>query len=171
MEVSADQLERFLRWTKYILGIAGTVGGWAMALTIWLVVMRGEVTQLRIDTNIQAINLRDFKESVLNLNTPLSTRVINIEKRIDALDTNGSRAVETLRNRQVDVIATNNAQEARIRQLENAQTELLAKALENKYQIDQIFQIIRTYVRPQVQPQHGEGSTLHENAQLFQMPP
>ena len=116
----SEVLERALRWAKLILGIVGTVGGWALGLTVWLVAMHADVAQLK----------RDNEE---------------VHKTIIALDSAGTRALETVRNRQMDVVAANSSQDARIREMEVKLSDIQRRQVENSFWIDQLVAFMRSY--------------------------
>jgi len=113
-----DALERALRWAKLILGIVGTVGGWALGLTVWLVAMHADVNQLKRDNEV-------------------------LRQGVISIDSNGTRALETIRQRQNDVLATNVGQDARIRELENKLSDTQRKQVENSFWIDQLVTVVR----------------------------
>lgn len=76
-----------------------------------------------------------------------------METHIQTIDQNGTRATEVLRQRQVDVIAANAAQDARLRELENKLAELQRQSSENRIWIDQLTAAIRTFAHPMIAPQ------------------
>jgi hypothetical protein len=114
----ADTVERILRWAKMILSIVGIVGGWALALTVWLVAMHGDVNQLK----------RDHED---------------IHKEITRIDERGTRALETIRNRQDDVITNNKAQDIKIDQNAARLNDVYNKQVENRYLLEQAVDTLR----------------------------
>jgi hypothetical protein len=112
-----DLVERTLRWTKLIFSIVGIVGGWALALTVWLVSMHADVTQEKFDIN-------------------------KLAERIERIDQQGTRALELIRQRQNDVVATNTSQDVRLRDIENKIGDMARIQLEIKYYVDQLFKSI-----------------------------
>lgn len=73
-----------------------------------------------------------------------------IEARIQQIDQNGTRGMETIRNRQSDFIASQTAQDARIREIETKTNEMQRQAIENRVRIDQLTAAVRTFAHPSV---------------------
>ena len=118
MARSGDGLLQGLPWNALIPLAAQTV-----ALVAWLTTIRAELTAVQ----------RDHGE---------------MHTQLTALDNSGSRALETIRQRQNDVIVANVAQDARLRELENKISDLQRQSAENRIWIDQLTYIIRTFSHP-----------------------
>ena len=78
----------------------------------------------------------------------LAERLAELSAQMHEIDRAGTRALDFVRNRQNDVIATNAGQDMRLRELERQHNELQRTTAENKYLIDQALQIIRVYAHP-----------------------
>jgi hypothetical protein len=78
----------------------------------------------------------------------LTERVAALSVQVQEIDRAGTRALDFVRNRQNDVIATNAGQDMRLRELEREHNELQRTTAENKYLIDQALQILRVYAHP-----------------------
>lgn len=129
--------ERFLRAHKISLGLLFAFGVQAVTFTIWLANKGAEITQLQRDVLNLASENRQIRNEMKTEHEPLL-------KRLEVIDQNGTRALETMRNRQNDVIAINAAQDTRIRELEGKLSEVQRQLGENKFWIDQL---VRQYIQ------------------------
>lgn len=75
-----------------------------------------------------------------------------LAQRADTLDTNGTRALVLAQQRISDLIAANNSQDIRLRELDTKISELQRNIIENKFWIDQMVQFIRQYTHPNIVP-------------------
>lgn len=67
----------------------------------------------------------------------------SIVQQIGRIDDQGTRAMETVRNRQIDVMAVNDAQNRRLEDLSTKQNEIFNKQVENRYLLEQAIAAMR----------------------------
>lgn len=120
---NSDALVRAVRSHRISLGLIVYLIGQTIALVIWLTTLRGDVDVLK----------REYAEMHLKIGT---------------MDTAGTRALDIIRARQTDVIATNSAQDARMREIENKLGDLQKLTIENRFWIEQVKQLLNTYAHP-----------------------
>jgi len=113
-----DALSSLARSHRISFGVMLTIILQTIALVGWLVQLRTEVTQLRGEV----------------------TTMLQREERIDR---EGTRALSIVQQRLNDSIASNTAQDIRLRELENRLGEMQQKTSENRFWLDQVMQQLR----------------------------
>jgi hypothetical protein len=78
-------------------------------------------------------------------------------RRIDLLDQAGARPTQLIQQRVLTLEASNAAQDARLRDLENRMTEIHRQVVENKIWIDQIVAAVRSFSHNYLPPPRGQN--------------
>jgi capsule polysaccharide export protein KpsE/RkpR len=115
-----DALSILTRSHRISFGVMLTIILQTIALVGWLVQLRAEVTQLKVEHHDMA-------------------------QRLDRIDREGTRALTVVLQRQMDVVAINSAQEARLRELETRLSDYQRIQVENRFWIDQLVAFMREY--------------------------
>lgn len=105
---------------RFSYGLALTLALQTIGLVGWLVQMRTEVTQLKAGHT-------------------------EMHQLVDRFDRDGTYALKAVQQRQLDVIAANSAQDARIRELENKLSDIQRRQVENSFWVDQLVAFMRAY--------------------------
>jgi len=115
-----DALSSLTRSHRISFGVMLTIILQTIALVGWLVQLRTEVTQIRNEVTAMA-------------------------QREERIDREGTRGLGIAAQRLNDAIASNTAQDIRLRELENRLGEMQQKTSENRFWLDQVMQQLRNY--------------------------